>query len=281
VNGAECEPYLTTDHRLMVEQPERVHFGLRIMLHALGVRRAIIGVENNKPDAIEALRRTAPKDLDVTVLGLEVKYPQGAEKILIESVLHRRVGSGKLPATAGVLVQNVASVASIGEVFETGLPLVERVLTVSGHGVKKPANLVVPVGTKYTDLLDACGGLTDDAAEVIHGGPMMGVAQHSLDVPVLKGTSGVVVVTRAEVRDQHSYPCIHCGRCLEACPMFLDPSRLGELARAGRYEEMEEAHLADCMLCGSCSFACPSNIPIAQLLAASKASLRRVKAGAA
>jgi len=174
-----------------------------------------------------------------------------------------------------VIVQNVGSVASIGEVFETGLPLVERVVTVSGHGVRKPANLLVPVGTKYTDLLAACGGLTDDAAEVIHGGPMMGVAQHSLDVPVLKGTSGVVVVTEGEVRDQRSYPCIHCGRCLDACPMFLDPSRLGELARAGRYEEMEAAHLADCMLCGSCSFTCPSNIPLAQLFLASKSALRR------
>lgn len=275
VNGAECEPYLTTDHRLMVEQPERVHFGLRVMLHALGVRRGVIGVENNKPDAIAALRRTVPNDLDVTVLGLEVKYPQGAEKMLIQSVLGRSVASGKLPASVGVIVQNVGSVASIGEVFETGLPLVERVVTVSGHGVRKPANLLVPVGTKYTDLLAACGGLTDDAAEVIHGGPMMGVAQHSLDVPVLKGTSGVVVVTESEVRNQRSYPCIHCGRCLDACPMFLDPSRLGELARAGRYEEMEAAHLADCMLCGSCSFTCPSNIPLAQLFLASKSALRR------
>ena len=275
VNGAECEPYLTTDHRSMVEYPDRVHFGVRIMMHALGVARAIIGVERNKPDAIAALERTKPADLDVTILPLTVKYPQGAEKMLIKSVLDREVPSGKLPASVGVIVQNVGSVATLAEVFETGLPLVERIVTVSGHGVRRPANLIVPVGTKLRDLLAFCGGVTEDAAEVLFGGPMMGVAQRDLDVPVLKGTTGVVVLTRDEVRDAEWMPCIHCGRCLDACPMFLNPSMLGELARVGRYEEMEAAHLADCMLCGSCSYVCPSNIPLAQLFQASKVALRR------
>jgi Na+-translocating ferredoxin:NAD+ oxidoreductase subunit C len=281
VNGAECEPYLTTDHRSMVEFPERVHLGIRIMLHALGVTRAVIGVEKNKPDAIEALRRAAPADLDVTVLPLTVKYPQGAEKMLIHSVLGREVPSGKLPISVGVVVQNVGSCAMIGEVFETGLPLIERIVTVTGRGVCRPANLIVPVGTKLRDLLDHCGGLTPDAAEILFGGPMMGLPVADLNTPILKGTTGVVVLTQSDVRAQVSYPCIHCGYCLEACPIFLDPQYLGSLALSGRYEEMEANHLADCMLCGSCAYACPSNIPLSQLFQASKVALRKQKASAA
>jgi electron transport complex protein RnfC len=281
VNGAECEPYLTTDHRSMVEFPERVHLGVRIMLHALGVRRAVIGVEKNKPDAIEALRRNTPSDLDVTVLPLTVKYPQGAEKMLIHSVLGREVPSGKLPISVGVVVQNVGSCAMIGEVFDTGMPLIERIVTVTGRGVAKPANLIVPVGTKLRDLLDHCGGLTADAAEILFGGPMMGLPVADLNTPILKGTTGVVVLTKSDVRAQVSYPCIHCGYCLEACPIFLDPQHLGSLALSGRYEEMEANHLADCMLCGSCAYACPSNIPLSQLFQASKVALRKQKASAA
>jgi Na+-translocating ferredoxin:NAD+ oxidoreductase subunit C len=275
VNGAECEPYLTTDHRIMVEYPHRVHFGLRVMMHALGCARAVIGVERNKPDAVEALRAAKPADLDVEILPLTVKYPQGAEKMLIRAVLGVEVPSGTLPAAAGVVVQNAGSVASIAEVFETGLPLVERIVTVTGHGLRSPQNLLVPVGTKLRDLLAHCGGLTDDAEEVLVGGPMMGLAQRSLDAPVLKGTTGVVVLARDEVRARRSYPCIHCGYCLDACPMMLNPQLLGELARAGRHEAMAEAHLADCMLCGSCSYVCPSSIPLAQLFQASKVALRR------
>ena len=275
LNGAECEPYLTTDHRIMVEYPGRVHFGLRVMMHTLGVRRGVIGVERNKPDAIAALKRTVPPDLDVEIMPLTVKYPQGAEKMLIKAVTGQEVPSGKLPITVGVVVQNVGSAASIAEVFETGLPLVERVVTVSGRGVRKPANLIVPVGTRLGTLIDACGGLTDDAAEIVFGGPMMGVPQSSLDVPIIKGTTGVVVLTQADVRAKRAYPCIHCGQCLEACPVYLNPQRLGELARAGRYAEMEPLHVMDCMLCGSCSYVCPSNIPLAQLFQASKSALRR------
>jgi len=275
INGAECEPYLTTDHRSMVEFPERVHLGIRVMLKALGVGRAVIGVEKNKPDAIERLRATAPPDLDVTVLPLTVKYPQGAEKMLIHAVLGREVPSGKLPISVGAVVQNVGSAAMIGEVFDTGLPLVERIVTVTGHGLKRPANLIVPVGTKLSDLLAHCGGLTDDAAEILFGGPMMGLPVADLSTPILKGTTGVVVLTRSEVRAQVSYPCIHCGYCLDACPIFLDPQHLGSLARAGHLQEMSAHHLADCMLCGSCSYVCPSNIPLSQLFASSKVALRR------
>lgn len=281
VNGAECEPFLTTDHRSMVEYPARVMLGLRVMLHALNVKKAVIGVERNKPDAVAALTAAIPADLDVTVLPLTVKYPQGAEKMLIHSVLGREVPSGKLPISVGVVVQNVGSVAMIGEVFETGLPLVERIVTATGYGLKRPSNLIVPVGTKLRDLIEYCGGLTDDAAEILFGGPMMGLAVRDLDTPILKGTTGVVVLTRKEVRAQASYPCIHCGYCVDACPIFLDPQHLGALAQAGRYEEMNEHHLADCMLCGSCSYVCPSNIPLSQLFQASKAAVRRVKVTAA
>ena len=281
INGAECEPYLTSDHRTMVEYPRRVHFGVRVMMHAIGARRCVIGVERNKPDAIEALRRTAPRDLDVTILPLTVKYPQGAEKMLIHAVTGVEVESGKLPVTAGVVVQNVGSVAAIAEVFETGLPLVERIVTISGHGLRKPANLIVPVGTKLRDVLAFCDGLTPDAAEVIVGGPMMGLAQANLDAPVVKGTSGVVVLEKSETRSAKEYPCVHCGKCVDACPLFLNPSLLGDLARAQRYEEMADLHLADCMLCGSCAYVCPSNIPLAQLFQASKVALRRAAAAVA
>lgn len=274
LNGCECEPYLTTDHRTMVEYPERVHLGLRIMMRCLGVARAIVGIERNKPDAIEAITATVPGDLDVTVQPVTVKYPQGAEKMLIDALLGRRVPSGKLPMDVGVIVQNVASVATIAEVFESGLPLIERIVTVTGCGVQHPANLIVPVGTKLRDLLNACGGVTEDAYEIVFGGPMMGAAQANLDVPLLKGTTGVVVLTEADCKSKDTHPCIRCGHCLDACPVFLNPQLLGRLAMVARYEEMEANHLMDCMLCGCCSFACPSNIPLSQLFALAKNALR-------
>jgi Na+-translocating ferredoxin:NAD+ oxidoreductase subunit C len=276
VNGAECEPYLTTDHRTMVELPERVWFGVRIMMRALGVGRAVIGVERNKMDAVEALRRTAPAELDVAVLPLTVKYPQGAEKMLIRTVTGREVPSGQLPSSVGAVVQNVGTIACIAEVFETGLPLIERVVTVSGPGVRKPSNLLVPVGTRLRDLLEFCGGLTDDAVEILFGGPMMGASIVDLDTPLTRGTTGVVVLTRRESRPRQVHPCIQCGHCLEACPVFLDPSALGQLAQAGRYGEMPALGLGDCMLCGSCSYVCPSAIPLSQMFGLSKAALRRV-----
>jgi Na+-translocating ferredoxin:NAD+ oxidoreductase subunit C len=275
INAAECEPYLTSDHRVMVEYPVRVIQGIRIMMQALGVKRAVIGIERNKPDAIIALDRVLPRDIDITILPLTVKYPQGAEKMLIKALTGREVPSGKLPSSVGAVVQNVGTIACIAEVFETGLPLVERVVTVTGPGLRQPANLIIPVGTKLSDVIAFCGGLTDDAAEVLFGGPMMGLPQPDMDVPVLKGTSGIVVLTKSQLQRRTPMPCIQCGRCLDACPMFLNPSRLGMLAQAGRAEEMQAEHLADCMLCGSCSYVCPSAIPLSQMFALSKAALRR------
>lgn len=280
VNGAECEPYLTTDHRTMVEYPERVHFGIRIMMQCLGVERAVIGVEMNKPDAIAALERTKPDDLDVTVQPLVVKYPQGAEKMLIQVVTGKEVPSGKLPMHVGAVVQNVGSIATIAEIFETGMPLIERIVTVTGPGVRKPSNLIVPVGSMLGDVLEFCGGITDDAAEIVFGGPMMGSSQPDMRTPLIKGTTGVVVLTEAEVKPKKTYPCIKCGHCLDACPVFLNPSQLGILAQAGRYEEMVDMHLMDCMLCGSCSYVCPSNIPLSQMFALAKSGLRRKQSAA-
>ena len=281
VNGAECEPYLTSDHRTMVEYPDRVLLGVRIMLKTLSVPRAVIGVEKNKPDAIAALRRALGNATDISVLPLTVKYPQGAEKMLIKAITGQEVPSGKLPVHAGVLVQNVGSAACIAEVFETGMPLVERIVTVSGHGVATPANLIVPVGTRIRDVLAFCGGLTDDAEQVVFGGPMMGVVQPNLDAPVVKGTTGILALTAAEIVDKPAQPCIHCGRCLDACPVFLNPERMAALAQLGRFEEMKAMHLADCMLCGSCAYACPSGLPLAQMFALSKSTLRRRKGAAA
>jgi electron transport complex protein RnfC len=281
INGCECEPYLTTDHHIMSEYPERVHLGIRIMMKALGVDRVMIGIEKNKPDAIEAIRATLPTDINVTVHPLTVKYPQGAEKMLIEALLGREVPSGKLPMNVGVVVQNVGSAATIAEVFETGLPLIERIVTVTGRGVKEPANLIVPVGTKVRELIEACGGMTDDAHEIVFGGPMMGAPQASLDVPVLKGTTGVLVLSKDETRRQESYSCIRCGYCLDACPVFLNPQLLGKIAIAGRYEDAEDHHIWDCMLCGCCSYVCPSNIPLSQLFAVTRTALRRAKAKSA
>lgn len=275
INAAECEPYLTSDHRVMVEYPERVIQGIRIMMQALAVKRAVIGIERNKPDAIAALDRVLPHDIDITILPLTVKYPQGAEKMLIKALTGLEVRSGKLPSSVGAVVQNVGTIACIAEVFETGLPLVERVVTVTGPGIRRPSNLIIPVGTKLSDIVEFCGGLTDDAAEVLFGGPMMGLPQPDLDVPVVKGTSGIVVLTKSQLHGRKPLPCIQCGRCLDACPMFLNPSRLGMLAQAGRAEDMQAEHLADCMLCGSCSYVCPSAIPLSQMFALSKASLRR------
>lgn len=275
VNGCECEPYLTADQRVMIEQPARVFFGIRILLKALGIRRAIVGVEANKPDAIAALEAARPTDLDVRVQALSVKYPQGAEKMLIKALTDREVPSGKLPSSIGALVQNVTTVSMIGEVFETGLPLIERIVTVTGRGITKPGNWIIPFGTKLRDILEVCGGFTRDAQEVVLGGPMMGIAQGNLDAPILKGTGGMLVLTREECKPKDTYPCIRCGHCLDACPIFLNPQLLGSLAKAERYAEMLDQNLNDCMLCGCCSYVCPSNIPLSQLFMVAKTYLRK------
>jgi len=274
VNGCECEPYLTSDHRLMVERAADVVRGAEIVAARLGVEETVFGVETNKADAIAALERATAGRQRMRVVPLEVKYPQGAEKMLIRAVYGLEVPSGKLPLDVGVLVNNVATMTAIADWFDRRRPLVERVVTVAGPGVRRPSNLLVPVGTPVRAVLEHCGGLDESTREVVMGGPMMGAPLASLDVPVVKGTSGLLAFTEAEARLPTEYTCIKCGRCVEACPQFLNPSRLGRLGRAGRWEEMLAYHAMDCVECGSCSFACPSGIPIVQLIRVAKGALR-------
>jgi electron transport complex protein RnfC len=274
INGAECEPYLTTDHRIMLEYRESIILGIRVIMKVLGAKKSFIGIETNKMDAIRALTESLPADLNCTVVPLETKYPQGAEKMLITAVLAREVPSGKLPIDAQVVVSNVGTVASMGDFFAYGTPLIERVVTVTGPGIRRPSTLLVPLGTKLSDVLAHCGGVTDDTNQILFGGPMMGQAQYHLDVPVLKGTSGILCLTSADVIDRREYACIRCSSCLDACPVYLNPSQLGSLARVGLYDDMMNLHLMDCMECGSCSYVCPSNIPLVQRFRVAKAMLR-------
>ncbi len=280
-NGCECEPYLTADHRTMVERGDAVLRGIEILATRLGAREVAIGVELNKADAIAALESRIEArpagGIPVRVVLLKVKYPQGAEKMLIDAIYGVETPSGGLPIDVGCLVNNVGTFAAIADYFDRGRPLIERIVTVAGPGVKRPANLLVPVGTTVRAVLDHCGSLSPETREVVMGGPMMGMPLASLDVPVLKGTSGLLAFTEKEARIDAEYTCIRCGRCVEACPQFLNPSRLARLARAGRYEEMERYFATDCMECGSCSFACPSGIPIVQLIRVGKSAVTDAK----
>jgi len=278
VNGAECEPYLTTDHRTMVERPADVVRGAEIVGRRLGVSETVIGVEQNKPDAIEALERVVGGRPGMRVVPLHVKYPQGAEKMLIKAIYGEEIPSGKLPLDVGAIVNNVATMVGIADYFDRGLPMVERVLTVAGPAVGRPSNLLVPLGTPVRAVLDHCDALGRDTREVVMGGPMMGTPIASLDVPVLKGTSGLLAFTESDLRQAKEYTCIKCGRCVDACPQFLNPSRLARLSRSERYAEAERSFIYDCVECGSCSFACPSGIPIVHLIRVAKSALRSKKA---
>jgi len=280
INGAECEPFLTTDHRVMLEQREDIFTGIRYLLKVTGVQRVIIGVEANKPDAVEYLRAALPDDLPVSVEALTVKYPQGAEKMLITALLGREVPSGGLPLDARALCVNVATTAEIGRLLPHGRGVQERVITITGPAVSRPGNYRIPIGTPLRFLLETVG-VKQDVDSVFLGGPMMGQAASTLDVGITKGTSGVVAFTETEVEATHRkiYPCIRCGYCVDACPIFLNPSELGLLAKNRQFERMaEEFHLMDCFECGSCSFVCPSHIPLVQEFRFAKAALRKARA---
>ena len=274
INGCECEPFLTCDHRIMVERTDRVLRGVEILGARLGVEKSFIGVERNKGDAIEALRKAAAAvSFPVEVTALQVKYPQGSEKMLIDATFGTEVPAGKLPIDVGIVVNNVMTIAALADYFDYGRPLIDRILTVAGPAVHKAANLEVPIGTPVRAVLEHCGGLRPETRQVVMGGPMMGSPMASLDVPVLKGTSGILAFTEKEIDDRQSYPCVKCGRCLDACPNFLNPCMLAKLARAGRIEAMHDFYISDCTLCASCSFSCPSGIPIAQLIKVAKSSI--------
>lgn len=277
INGCECEPYLTADHRMMLEQTDDLILGIRILMKALGVNRAVIGIENNKPDAIDVIRNAVPDDVGISVAALKVKYPQGAEKMLIRAALGREVPTGCLPLDVGVVVNNVGTAIATANAVTRQKPLVERVVTVTGDGIREPKNIVARIGTPFQNLIEFCGGLVDDTVKVIMGGPMMGVAQSSLSVPVVKATSGILCLTNASVTVVKQYPCIQCGNCLQACPMNLIPTRLARLSEVNNYETAEEFGILNCIECGSCAFVCPSRIPLVHWMRIGKLRVNEIK----
>lgn len=258
INGVECEPCLTSDHRLMLEKGEEIMVGISIQMKALGVEKAIIGIENNKPDAVQHLSKLAADYHGISVEPLKVKYPQGAEKQLIKALINREVPSGKLPIEVGCVVHNVGTAFAVYEAVQKNKPLMERVVTVSGTNVKKPSNLMVRIGTPVSELIEAAGGMPEDTGKVVNGGPMMGKALTDLNVPVAKGTSGILLFTRAETPRPVEHNCIRCAKCLTICPMGLEPYLLASLAEKQRLEDCEDERIMDCMECGSCHYICPA-----------------------
>lgn len=266
LNAAECEPYLTADHRMMLEYSERIVTGVQIVMKILGVNKGYIGIEDNKPDAIEIMKKAFNRT-GVEVLGLPTKYPQGAEKMLIKVLTDREVPSGGLPMDVGVVVQNVGTVAAICDAVTKGIPLIERVTTVSGGALKEPKNLLLRIGTTFSDAVNYCGGIVKIPEKIIMGGPMMGMAQSTLDLPVIKGVSGILVLSKEDVNSGKESPCIRCGRCIDACPMGLNPSMLSILGQHGLFEEAKEDYnLLDCVECGSCVYGCPAKRNIVQYI---------------
>ena len=276
LNGIECEPYLTTDHRVMLEQGDDIFKGIEYLRKATGADHVIIGIEANKQDAADHLSVMVPEGSDIQVRVVPVKYPQGSEKMLITSLLGREVPSGGLPIDVGCVVVNVATTAEIGRLLPLGRGIQERVVTITGPGVKKKGNYLIPIGTPLRFVMDHVG-VDEEVAEVFMGGPMMGVAVSNLDISVVKGTSGILVFNRKDAKEAAKiYPCIKCGACVEACPLSLNPSRLGILAKFEAYDEMaEDYNLMDCFECGSCTYVCPSNIPLVQYFRLSKSTVRK------
>ena len=276
VNGCECEPYLTCDHRLMVERAADLIAGTRTAMRACGAPLAVIGVEDNKPDAAEAIRAVLPDDGSIAVEQVPTKYPQGSEKMLIIALFGVEVPSGALPISLGLVVNNVGTLVALGRLLPAGEGLIERVVTVAGAGVERPGNYLVPLGTPLAFVLE-CAGARGCVCELVLGGPMMGQAVASLDAPVTKGVSGVLVLRAEDLASgrRRVYPCIKCGECVESCPMGLNPSALGMLAARREYKRMaSEFHLGDCFECGCCSYACPSGIPLVQSFRVAKQVLR-------
>ena len=272
LNGAECEPFLTADHRVMLEQSERVVTGVQIAMKVLGVTKGYIGIEENKPDAIAAMNKACSGITGLEVVALQTKYPQGAEKTLIGVICGTDVPTGGLPMDVGVVVQNVGTVVAIADAVEKGIPLIERVTTVTGGAVVNPKNLLLRIGTTFSQAAALCGGFTEVPAKVIMGGPMMGMAQRTLDVPIIKGTSGILALSQTDVNIGPERPCIRCGRCVDACPMGLIPSMLSIVGERGLFQvAKEEYDLLDCVECGSCVYVCPAKRNIVHYIKLSKA----------
>ncbi len=262
INGVECEPYLTSDHRLMVEKPEEILIGTTILMKALGVSKAMVGIENNKPDAIEKLSHIAKSFKGITVHPLKVKYPQGGEKQLIKALTGREVPSGKLPIETGCVVDNVGTAFAVYEAVQKNKPLIERVVTVTGMAAAKPSNFMVRIGAPVSELIEKAGGIPENLGKVVGGGPMMGKALMSLEAPIVKGSSGILLMPVEESRRVVIKPCIRCARCVSVCPMGLEPYLLAQVAKNEMWERAESERVMDCIECGSCHYTCPSGRPL-------------------
>ncbi len=272
VNGCECEPYLTADSRLMIEAAAPVVTGSLLAARSAGAERIVVAIEDNKPEAIAAMR-VAADGTGVEIQSVPTKYPQGAEKQLVLAALERTVPGGGLPLDVGVVVINVGTAAAVARAVLRGKPLTHRIVTVSGDGVANPKNLLVPIGTAYRDVIEFAGGLEENAARVIAGGPMMGFTLGEFGVPVTKGTSGITVLTHDNLRQRAETACVRCGRCVDVCPMDLVPTRIALAARRGYWDQVRRYHAGACMECGCCAYECPAQIPLVQLIRLGKAQL--------
>jgi electron transport complex protein RnfC len=275
INGVECEPYLTADHALMIEHTEEVFSGIQLLMKGLGVDKAIVGIENNKPDAIEKMKEMV-KGSNITVQSLKVKYPQGGEKQLVQALLKREVPSGGLPIDVGVVVFNVGTAMAVYEAVMKNRPLIDRVVTVTGKSLEKPSNFRVRIGTPISTLIEKAGGLPEDTAKVINGGPMMGKALPSIDIPIVKGSSGILLISNVEARRKEVKPCIRCTKCVTVCPMGLEPYLLMSLSEKSLFERMEPEKVLDCIECGSCSFTCPAARPLLDYIRLGKAEVGKI-----
>ncbi|MAT59316.1 MAG: electron transport complex subunit RsxC [Ignavibacteriae bacterium] len=264
INGAECEPYLTRDYRYMLERPKEIINGLKLIMKALGVAKGAIGIEDNKPEAIEVMKHISADDENISVEVVKTKYPQGAEKMLIKAITGREVPPGKLPLDCGVVIQNIGTAIAISDAVIKGEAQITAALTVSGLGIVNPKNLIVKVGTPLKEIIEYCGGVTDKARKVIVGGPMMGTAQFDFSAPVMKATSGILVLTDDEINEHEQTACLRCGKCVEACPLNLIPTKLARYSQLEKWEEAELFDITTCMECGTCTFTCPANIPLVQ-----------------
>lgn len=277
LNGAECEPYLTSDHRLMLEESQDVVDGLRIIMKILNVSKGYIGIEDNKPDAIAKMKEVASKYPNIEVASLHTKYPQGAEKQLIKVVAGREIPSGALPAKVGCVVDNVSTAAQLARSVRTGMPLIDRICTVTGQGITTPKNVRIKIGTLYQDVIDYCGGFKSDMRKLISGGPMMGIAVPDANVPSNKGTSGLLCMSHKEAEIPPTLNCIRCGKCAGICPASLQPVYIATYATKDNFEMAEKYYALDCIECGSCSFICPSKRPLVQMIRVAKRQIQAQK----
>jgi electron transport complex protein RnfC len=276
INGVECEPYLTSDHRVMLERGEEMMVGISILMKALDVKKAYIGIENNKKDAIDHLTKLASSYQGVSIVPLKVRYPQGGEKQLIKAVINREVPSGKLPIEVGTVVHNVGTALAVYEAVQKNKPLVERVVTVTGKSVKNPGNFMVRIGTPVSALIEKAGGMPEDFGKIVSGGPMMGKALNNPDVPVVKGTSGILIMNQKETPRIKTLNCIRCAKCVSACPMGLEPYLLAQVANNQNWELSEKENIMDCMECGCCHYTCPSGRPLLDYLRVGKSKVGQI-----